>query len=99
VRTKEATGARQLSSLESENDVALARDWIRLFAVDSAVVVVPEDVWLRGRGAGGRAEGIALVLGLGDNAAHWAARFRCEGHSENNPRKTVHPVVVVVVLS
>jgi hypothetical protein len=38
------------SSLESEDDVALARDGIRLFAVGSQVVVVPEDVWLRGRG-------------------------------------------------
>ena len=71
------------SSLKSEDYVSLARDWIRLFVVDSEVVVVPEDVWLRDRGArwaGGRVEAIALMLGLGDNAAHRAARFRCEGH-------------------
>lgn len=68
------------NSLESEDDVALARDWIRLFAVDSEVAVVPEDVWLRdcGTRTGGRGE--RLLLGLGDNAAHWAARFRCKGH-------------------
>jgi hypothetical protein len=45
------------SSLESEDDVALARDWIRLFAVDGKVVVVPDDVWLRSCGTwwtGGR---------------------------------------------
>jgi len=35
-------------SLESEDYVALARDWIGLFAVDSEVGIVPEDVWLRG---------------------------------------------------
>jgi hypothetical protein len=71
------------SSLQSEDDVALARDWIRLFAVDGEVVVVPEDVWLRGCGtwwAGGRCERIGSVLGLGDNAAHWAARLWCKGH-------------------
>lgn len=63
--------------------MALARDWIRLFAVDGEVDVVPEDVWLRGRGArwaAGGIEEIALILGLGDDAAHWAARFWCEGH-------------------
>ena len=38
------------SSPKSEDDVALARDWIRRFAVGSQVVVMPEDVWLRGCG-------------------------------------------------
>ena len=51
------------SSLQSEDDVALARDRVRLFAVGSKVVVVPEDVWLRGCGTrcqwtGGRGERI-----------------------------------------
>lgn len=76
-------GEQVCSSLESDDDVALARDWIRLFAVDGKVVVVPEDVWLRVCGTRwtcGRGKRIALVLGLGDNAAHGAARFGCKGH-------------------
>jgi hypothetical protein len=86
------------SSLESEDDVAQARDWIRLFAVDSKVVVVPEDVWLRGCGTwwtGGRVE----VLGLGDNAAHWAARFWCKGHLRNVLEAAVSVVALVADLS
>jgi hypothetical protein len=45
-----AWGNRTASSLESEDDVAMARDWIRPFAVGGQVVVVPEDVWLGGGG-------------------------------------------------
>ena len=90
------------SSLQSENDVALTRDRIGLFAVDSKVVVVPEDVWLRGCGTrwtSGRTERIALVLGLGDNATHWAARFRCKGHLGYVSRCGRRSVVVVVVVA
>ena len=102
VRTTEACmGAA--GSLESEDDVALARDRIRRFAVDSKVVVVPEDVWLRVRGCGtGRGERIAFLLGLGDNATHWAARFWCKGHLGNvlgsSHRCRVLFIVVVVVV-
>lgn len=82
--------------------MALTRDRIRLFAIDGQVVVVPEDVWLRGCGTWWT-ESIAQVLGLGDNAAHWAARFWCKCHSRNvleRPpicRRVVVVVVAVVV--
>lgn len=100
VRTTEAC-MRAAGSLESEDDVALARDRIRLFAVDSKVVVVPEDVGLRGCGTG-RGERIAFLLGLGDNATHWAARFWCKGHLRNvlgsSRQCRVRFIVVVVVV-
>jgi hypothetical protein len=85
-------------SLESEDDVAQARDWIRLFAVDSKVVVVPEDVWLRGCGTGWTGGGVE-VLGLRDNAAHWAARFWCKGHLRNVLEAVVRRRRSVVVSS
>lgn len=46
VKTRRS-GGKAASSLESNNYVALARDWICLFAVGGKVVIVPKDVGLR----------------------------------------------------
>jgi hypothetical protein len=79
-------GAKAAGSLKSNDYVALTRDGIRFFAVDAEVFVMPENVWLGGGGGawrtGGRGKVVVLILGLRDNAAHWAARFRCESHLE-----------------
>lgn len=51
--------------LESNNQVALRREGMGDFAVGGEVVVAPENIGSRGG-----------IRGVGDDAAHWTARFR-----------------------
>jgi hypothetical protein len=91
-------------ALESHDYVSLARDRIGLFAVDSEIVVAPEDVRLRSRrGRWWRwwAKGITLRPSLRDNATHWTTRFRSERHlerAENGRWDRLIDVGAVVVL-
>lgn len=71
------------SALECNDNVALARHRIRLFAVGSEVLVPPQDLRLTRPLAKRRRRHRRVHLGSlsgGDDAAHWASWLWCETH-------------------